>query len=591
MNIFQRIFKSRAAKLPEPYSNGDSLFLPTTDIDLNPIQSYEQAYDSNTGYVYVAVNRLSDDVMNSTYQIRKPTDSNKTDDWAIATGSEVDSIKRLLKRPGGNLTWQQLIKVTDVSYSLTGQFFWHIVTNGGKPVGLQFIPSHWVSRPIFESNRNTLYKHTGWAITVPGYAEQIIPIEDIVRYYIPDPRDPFDAISPLEAVASAHMLNQYMRGYGLSVLKNGGGVPAGILSSDQDLTGKQADDIAARWEEKYKYTRDRLAVLGKGAKYQSIALPFESLDFTKVNESLEDLILAAYNVPRAVLGLSRDYNKANMTGALMAYLNYGLYPRLSIYENAVNDRILPRFFGKTVLGQALLVPESNYALVFDKPELEDREAHRMEWKEKLQLGTVQINEYRIAMGEKAAPDGDVYLVPANVVPIKDYGEYMKKLEAMEKHAMATAKDKQNGADNSEKPDKKKEEKSADDLIIDAVFDVALQAYQMPDKALEPPVETPSADYVQELAAKALQAIEEAQTLRKSIEVDKLYKRIRAFFAGKQKNSSPNSFILYVRQELEDLGISGFPELIKKEDELNNDYFERLKGKDGKAMAERVIYGG
>ncbi len=588
MNLFQRIFnRNRAAPLPAPYDSGMGLWLPTTDIDLNPIQSDEDAYNSNTGYVYVAANRLATDVSLAPYQIRKPTDSNNTDEWQIATDGKVKELKRLLKKPNADTTWQQFIQVTDLSWSLTGQFFWHIVTKAGVPVGLQFIPSHWVSRPIFDSKNDT-YVHVGWSISAPGYGEQIIPKQDIIRCYIPNPADPFDAISPLEAVASAHFLSQYMRGYGLGVLKNGGGVPAGILTSDQDLTPKQADDISERWEQKYKYTRDKVAVLGKGAEYKAIALPFENLDFTKINESVEDLILSAFNVPRAVLGLSRDYNKANMTGALIAYQNYGLKPRLSIYEGALNDFVIPRFFGKTVLGQQLFVPESDYALIFDKPILEDREAHRIEWDNKLKNGTVKINEYRIAMGERASPDGDVYLVPANVIPIKNYDEYIKQLKDMQKQAMATTKDKMNGADNKEKPDAKKEEKNLDDELLNTLCDITLQAYQVPELALEAPKEDNQADYVQELAQKALQAIEEADKLRKQIEIDKKYKQLRAFFAGKQKNKVVP--LNYSEDEYTQLGITvDLMEFIHpKDNEPDTDYYERMKGETGKMLAERII---
>ena len=571
MNIFQKIFNfNRAAKLPEPYESGGTFYLPTSDIDINPIRDDAQAYQSNTGYVYVAVNRLAHDVSVHPYQIRTPTDSNNTDDWQIATGGQVAQLKALLKRPNANTTWRQFLYVTDVSWSLTGQFFWHIITQNGKPVGLEFIPTHWITRPEFVQ-KDKVQVHTGWQVAVPGYAETFISKDDMVRAYIPDPADPFDAISPLEAVASAHYLGQYMRGYGLSIFKNGGGVPAGILSTDQLLNEDQIKDISERWEQKYKYTRDKIAVLNKGTKYQTIALPFENLDFEKINASVEDLVLAAYAVPRAVLGLSRDYNKANMNGALIAYLNYGLKPRLSIYEDSLNTHVIPRFFGKA----DLLLPSSDYALVFDKPELEDREAHRAEWKEKLQLGTCTVNEYRVAMGERKTPDGDVYLVPANVAVTPDYDEYLKGMEEAKAQAAKEAQQKPAPA-----------EKALEDTLTELVA-VQIKGNELPES-----VNNSLHNVDLEPIYKSLEALaEDNRLLKRTMAVEKKYKQLRAYFAGmhtKEKNNHCVDWKKDADLRLEMGLIEDMPELKSVEGETRDEYYERLKGKDGKVLAERII---
>jgi HK97 family phage portal protein len=62
----------------------------------------------------------------------------------------------------------------------------------------------------------------------------------------------------------------------------GGGVPSGVLTSDQILTQAQADQVLANWMARIKSNRP--AVLGAGAKYQATALDHEKAQMQQLRK-------------------------------------------------------------------------------------------------------------------------------------------------------------------------------------------------------------------------------------------------------------------------------------------------------------------
>lgn len=382
--------------LPTPRT-GTWALIPSTAPDVTPIDTPREQLASAVGWVAAAAMLLSEDVRAARWGVWRQTGPSR-EDWVEAPKHPA---ALAIARPNPTQTLADILEVTDLHFSLTGQWFWHLIRsrpNSPQAQGVEVIYPQWVQEPVFTEGR-----HAGWRIQIPGHAPRVLPVEDVVWGRRPHPADPWKALSQVEATAASHYADIYTRAYAYSVMRNDGGIPAGILSSDQDITADQADAIQERWRQRYSQAHGEVAVLGAGSKWQSIGIPMQDLKFLEMGDFNREQILAMFRVPPAVMGQSKDFNRANSDAAMVAYQRQALQPRLRRYEDALNRFVLPALGG-----------EGHY-LEFSDPVDKDRATEQQLALSDLQAGVVTVNEYRDTVGlDPISGGGDVYLVPSNV---------------------------------------------------------------------------------------------------------------------------------------------------------------------------------
>src|SRR5690606_23897613 len=113
-------------------------------------------------------------------------------------------------------------------------------------------------------------------------------------------------------------------------------------------------------------------------------------------------ILAMFRVPPAVMGTTKDFNKANSEAAMVSYQRQALKPRLRRYEDALNRYVLPALGGEGLY------------LEFEDPVDKDRVTEQTLALNELKAGVIAVNEDRERRDLDPLPDGDVYFVPTNV---------------------------------------------------------------------------------------------------------------------------------------------------------------------------------
>ena len=386
----------RAAPAPTPRPSA-SVFalLPSTAPDVTPLEDRRQQLSAAVGWVAAAATLIAEDVRAAEWGVWRQT-GKRREDWVEAPDS---TAARLLMRPNPRQTFADLIEITDLHFSLTGMAFWHLIrpTPTSRVQGVELLYPHWVNEPVFADGR-----HAGWRVTVPGHAPKVYPVEDVVWIRRPHPLDPWSAMSQLAAGAAAHFADLYTRAYAFTLLRNDSGIPAGLISSDQELTPEQAETIREAWRQRYSQTHSEVAVLGAGASYQAIGLPLQDLKLLEMGEFNREQILALYRVPAAVMGITRDFNRANSDAAMVAYQRQALKPRLARYQDAINTLVLPA------------MREDGMWFEFADPVDVDRTVEQQLALNELKAGVISVNEYRERIGLDALGDGDVYFVPTNV---------------------------------------------------------------------------------------------------------------------------------------------------------------------------------
>lgn len=389
----------RGEELPLPRQGNTFVLLTSGSIDTQPIKGKTEALGSYTGWVYACVSTLAQDVASNPWVLWQKAGA-KRDDWKAV---EDDKLHPALLRPNSMQTWGDFAELTAMHLDLTGEAYWHIMTSapGGPAIGFQMVYPHWIQEPIIEGGRLVR-----WRVQIPGWAQEFIPAEDLVFLRYPHPSEPMQGASPVEAFAVSYDMDLYARAYGASLLKNRAR-PDGILTSDQELTREQADQIRTGWQERYNKPGE-IAVLGKGSKYEALSVPLKDLEFLNLAQLTRDQILGIYKVPASKLGLVEDVNRANAEANDRTYKENAVEPRLRRIERAVNLYLLPRLKGL----------ERGFYWEYESPVEDDAEQERAKANDALQRGAITVNEYRGILGMDKAADGDVYLIPSTVTPVK-----------------------------------------------------------------------------------------------------------------------------------------------------------------------------
>lgn len=401
LDFFGLFQDTRGVEINPPQYSSQTLYIPTSDIDASPIKTKAQALETYQGWIYAAVSQLAETVAANEFTLWNKVRPQRKEWKEIERHALLD----ILANPNSINDWQQIAYISTLHLKTAGEFYWHVITKEGstKPVGFQIIYPHWVNSPKFDKDGFFI----GWDITVPGQLRKFYSRDEIIRIYYPHPLNPFAAASPIEAFAVSHYMDQYLRAYGQTLFRNDGGVPAGVIKTEQELTKAEADSLTERWKQRYSNTRGEVAAFGKGASYEPIAIPFQDLYFLEVGDFTSEQILAVYKTPKAVLGISKEFNRANIDTAFRIWQRTAVYPVLQMLEKAIN--------GKKIKG-ALVSPLENERLYleFHNPVDRDKEEERAEANDALKNGAMKVNEYRDVLDLDPQPDGDVYLVPNNV---------------------------------------------------------------------------------------------------------------------------------------------------------------------------------
>jgi HK97 family phage portal protein len=114
-------------------------------------------------------------------------------------------------------------------------------------------------------------------------------------------------------------------------------IPSGILTSDQDIKPDRAETIRARWNARHEGRRD-IAVLGSGARFQTITVPPEEAQFLETTRANIATIARYFGVQPELIGgePGGSLTYANVEQRALDFLTFGLRPWLVRLEAALS---------------------------------------------------------------------------------------------------------------------------------------------------------------------------------------------------------------------------------------------------------------
>lgn len=351
---------------------------------------------SKSLYVFACISKIAQKTASIDYHLYRIINS-AGDTKEIFTHPALD----LLYKVNPFQTKTEFIENTVINLKCTGDAFWFKVrNNGGKVVEL------WNLRPDFMTiitdpvNFIKGYKFSKQDGSIVEFAP-----EDIVHLKYPDPMSLYLGTSPLAAASKRVQTEEYATEWQRDFFLNSARPDALIKNPNSSLTPDQKQDIREGWNKLYRGrgNSSKVAILEGGLDYQLISLTQKEMDYIQSLKFTRDDILVAFQVPKPIVAIVDDVNRANSETAMAIFLGETIKPEIARIVENINEQLIYPEFGE------------EFYIDFDDPTPANRELQLKEYQEGIASNYLLINEARSKEGLAPVKGGWSFYLPLTSV--------------------------------------------------------------------------------------------------------------------------------------------------------------------------------
>ena len=319
------------------------------------------------------------------------------------------SLANLFRYPNKNMSRFDLWKQTCAWWSLDGEAFWWF----GDSYSCGLPSEIFILNPRNMQHVVDKGKITKWVYTEETCGRPVVILPDeIIHFKDWNPWNVYRGVSPLVSLGLEVEQDLLAAKQNTGLLKEGG-VPKGLLKTDQVLTEAEAELLARTWDKKYgRGMKNRVAVLGKGTEYQPLTFSPDVLKLYDMKKWNLYTLLAKYGIPPRVANIQDS--KSSLSGTdtdsqHRAFWNYTLIPLLKNFEEVLEVQLFRRFN----------LPETGVFNLDSIPELQESEdAQSNRDIAEINAGLKTINDVLRRRGENTKPWGDTWYRASSLVPVK-----------------------------------------------------------------------------------------------------------------------------------------------------------------------------
>jgi len=433
--------------------------------------SEQEALDSFYRYQYSAMTGIAEAFTMIDWHVEE----RKAKQWTRLEDGEHE-LELLLQNPNPIMTGAELMYTTIVEIYMVGKAHWSIVRDGlGMPVEIWPL---WgtVTASVEKSDLKVI---TGWkhVFDLPDGGEGVenFAPEDVIMHRLPKPKTLFEGYGVAQAMGSSIKMDQKMLESMWKVFSNGMW-PMAILKIPTD----DPDERKEIWQEfadEYAGTQNSGAPIGISSSMDVVfgQQKVGELGWSEGEMRVRDSILGGFRYPKALLGLSDDYNKANIDGVEYIFGKWTILPKLFMFTQRINQRFVIPNWGEDT------------RLTYTSPVAEDAEQKELfvldrvknglmtPWQAMAELGidpefdTPELHRYYMPLGQEAyaSAKGDEIIDPDAPKedpeePEDEDGEGEEEPEEKEKpETPEDPEDEENPEDSEDGEDEEETEQSID----------------------------------------------------------------------------------------------------------------------------------
>lgn len=291
------------------------------------------------GTLFATVNRTSNATSQVDWKLYRKAKSGKEEDRKEITSHLALDIWAL---PNQFSPRQLFVETFQQHVDLVGEGWWVISHNVfGWPDGM------WVVRPDRISPvPSAELGVAGYVYTNPDGQKVPLEVNEVIRLRMPNPSDPGPAgrgmgavQSILAQVESVAFSAQWNRNFFAN-----SAVPGGIITVKNELSDTAFRRLQSQWAEQHRgvSAAHRVGILEGEATWQDGPTQ-RDMQFTELLNTSRDVIREAFGMPKFMLGLVDDVNRASADASDAMFGSWLLVPRLERIKAALNTQYLPQF--------------------------------------------------------------------------------------------------------------------------------------------------------------------------------------------------------------------------------------------------------
>lgn len=241
-----------------------------------------------------------------------------------------------------------------------------------------------------------------YQILSPSGLTMDVPVDDMFVMKQLNPLDPFlRGLGVAESIADEVEIDEYAAKFQKRFFYNDAEPSLVFLMPDADKD--QSDAFMARWNQKHRGVENshKAAALTGNVDVKAFgSSDTRELGFTESRIAMRDAVLEHFGVPREIMGITENSNRATADAAQYIYAKNVLTPRIQAREEAINKQLLPMFGDGLVWRFDPVVP---YDQDFNKAKALDA----------YNAGLITKNEARELLDLPDTKGGDVFKVSIN----------------------------------------------------------------------------------------------------------------------------------------------------------------------------------
>jgi HK97 family phage portal protein len=174
---------------------------------------------------------------------------------------------------------------------------------------------------------------------------ELVPLEvdDVIQIKYPNPLDAYRGLGPVQAILQDIDSAVYSAEWNRNFFVNGA-EPGGIIEVDKSLSDPEFDKLRDRWREQHQGVANahRVAILEQG-KWVDRKFSMRDMQFAELRRVSRDVILEAFGMPKSILGVVEDVNRANADAGEVVFARWITQTRARKWRGMLNSKYLQLF--------------------------------------------------------------------------------------------------------------------------------------------------------------------------------------------------------------------------------------------------------
>lgn len=250
-------------------------------------------------------------------------------------------IVQLLDKPNDFQTGVDLFYLLSSHIDTHGQAFLYPVKNLGGGIIKEMYVLDPASMTIIKGENSMIGGYVfrnPKGVRIPFNADEIVPI------FRPNPYNQLEGVSTIEMSKRAIQADLNAQNFNSAFFENGAS-PSGALSTENTLGKEQFERLKEQFNDEYKGVANahKTLLLENGLKYQQVQLSQKDMDFVNQRNLTRDEILSIFKVPKTIVAITDDVNRANAETSDYVFMARVVKPRIELIFEKLNRFLLPMF--------------------------------------------------------------------------------------------------------------------------------------------------------------------------------------------------------------------------------------------------------